>query len=149
MGVKVLVSNRKAFHDYEIGEKFEAGLVLTGTEIKSLRMGKANLTDGWVELGDGKAVLKDIHISQYSHGNRQNHEEKRPRDLLLNQSELKKMRQKMETKGFTVVPLKIYLKKRWAKVEIALAKGKKSFDKRESSKKKQADRDIQRALRQK
>ncbi|MDA9951263.1 SsrA-binding protein SmpB [Oligoflexaceae bacterium] len=147
MGIKVLVSNRKAFHDYMIGDKFEAGLSLTGTEIKSLRQGKANLTDGWVELTDSGPYLKDIHISHYSHGNLQNHDETRPRPLLLSKIEISKIRQKMEQKGFTVVPLKIYMKNRWAKCEIALAKGKKQYDKRESDKKKQADRDISRAMR--
>ena len=147
MGIKVLVTNRKAFHDYQVGEKFEAGLCLMGTEIKSLRAGKANLTDGWVEMSETGPILQDIHISPYSHGNRQNHEEKRPRLLLLSKSEISKIQQKIEQKGFTVIPLKIYLKNRWAKVEIALAKGKKQYDKRESAKKKQAQRDIERAIR--
>jgi SsrA-binding protein len=146
MGIKVLVTNRKAFHDYEIGEKFEAGVSLTGTEVKSLRQAKANLTDGWVELGDDGAMLCEVQISQYSHGNIMNHEEKRPRRLLLKKSELRKLQQKVYEKGFTVIPIKIYLKERWMKVEIALARGKKQHDKRESDKVKTANRDIARAM---
>lgn len=148
MGIKVLVTNRKAFHDYTISDKVEAGIVLQGTEVKSLRAAKANLTDGWVNFHDGEAFLCDVHISHYSFGNRENHEEKRTRKLLLHQRELRRLEQKTAEKGFAIIPLKIYFKGRFIKVELALAKGKKHYDKREADKEKQAHRDIHRALRQ-
>jgi SsrA-binding protein len=146
MSVKVLITNRKAYHDYNIGDKFEAGIVLQGTEVKSLRASKANLMDGWIDITDGQATLCDISISQYSYGNIMNHEEKRPRRLLLSKLEIIRLQEKIHEKGFTIIPLKIYFKGRYIKVEVALAKGKKLYDKRESEKKKQANRDIERAL---
>ena len=146
MSEKVLISNRKAYHDYHIGDKIEAGIALVGTEVKSLRASKANLTDGWVEIGDHGIFLCDIFINHYSHGNIQNHEETRKRPLLLNKREIVKLQRAIEEKGMTIVPTKIYLKGRHIKVEIAPAKGKKNYDKRESQKKKDADRDIQRVM---
>lgn len=147
MGIKVLASNRKASHEYTLGNRLEAGLVLQGTEVKSLRMGKCNLADGWVDIENGEAFLMDVHISPYSHGNRENHEEKRPRKLLLNRREINKLEQSVAEKGLTIVPTKLYLKSGKIKVEIATAKGKKLYDKRESKKKKDADRAMERALR--
>ena len=148
MGIKVLVSNKKAFHDYEILEKFEAGISLVGTEVKSLRAGKANLTDGWVDItNDVEAILNDISISHYSHGNIMNHDEKRARKLLMNKKEIIKLSHKVHSKGLTIVPLKIYFKGRYIKVEVGLGRGKKLHDKRESAKKKDANLQIQRAIR--
>jgi len=149
MGIKVLVTNRKAFHDYTISDKCEAGMVLQGTEVKSLRAAKANLGDGWVDIIDGEAYLCEVHIGHYTHGNRENHEEKRVRKLLLHRKELVRLEQKANEKGFAIIPLKIYFKGRFIKIELALAKGKKHYDKRESAKEKQANRDIHRAMRQK
>ena len=147
MGIKVLVKNKKAFHDYEILDSLEAGISLVGTEVKSLRAGKANLTDGWVDIDENvEAIMHDIHISHYSHGNIMNHDEKRPRKLLINKKEIIKLSQKIYSKGLTLVPLKLYFKGRYIKVEIGLAKGKKQHDKREASKKKDANRQIERAL---
>lgn len=148
MGIKVISTNRKAFHDFEIGEKYEAGMSLLGTEVKALRLGKVNLGDGWVDITqDGEAFLREAQIGHYSHGNRQNHEEKRPRRLLLNRSELDKLTRATFEKGYTVVPLQIYFKDRRIKLEIGVGRGKKHYDKRESSKKKDADREIARAMR--
>ncbi len=147
MGIKVLVKNRKAFHDYEILDSFEAGVALVGTEVKSLRAGKANLTDGWVDIDNNiEATLHDIHISHYSHGNIMNHNEKRPRKLLIHKKEVIKLSLKVHSKGLTLIPLKVYFKGRYIKFEIGLAKGKKLHDKRESSKKKDANRQIERAI---
>lgn len=148
MGIKVISTNRKAFHDFEIGEKYEAGMSLLGTEVKALRLGKVNLGDGWVDITqDGEAFLREAQIGHYSHGNRQNHEEKRPRRLLLKRSELEKLARATFEKGYTVVPLSIYFKERRIKLEIGVGRGKKHYDKRESSKKKDADREIARAMR--
>jgi SsrA-binding protein len=146
MGIKVLVTNRKAFHDFSIGESFEAGIALSGTEVKSLRDARANLGEGWVDLSNGEAILREVQISHYSHGNIHNHAEKRPRKLLLKKREIAKITQKVQEKGYTIVPIKIYFKDRWIKVEIAVAKAKKHFDKRDSEKEKQDNRSIARAL---
>jgi SsrA-binding protein len=146
MGIKIISNNKKAFHEYEIVEKLEAGIELKGTEVKSLRNGKVNLSDGWVSIDKGEAILKQVHISHYSHGNIHNHLETRERKLLLHQKELIKLERSISTKGLTLVPLKIYLKKGWFKLEVGLGKGKKLHDKRQSQKKKDADRQIARAL---
>ena len=146
MSIKVLASNRKAFHNYHISDKFEAGVALTGPEVKSLRAGKANLTDGWVDIDGWSITLKDVHISPYSHGNRENPPEKRDRQLLMHKREIAKLGREINEKGLTVVPTKIYFKGRYIKVEIALAKGKKQFDKRESAKKQDANRAMARAM---
>jgi SsrA-binding protein len=146
MGIKIIATNRKAFHDFTIGESWEAGLVLTGTEVKSLRMGKANLSDGWVDIEAGEAFMLEVHISPYTHGNRENHEEKRSRKLLLNKREIAKMESAASERGFTIIPIKLYFKDRMAKVEIALAKAKKQHDKREAQKKREGNREIDRAM---
>jgi SsrA-binding protein len=146
MGIKIIATNRKAFHDFTIGESWEAGLVLTGTEVKSLRMGKANLSDGWVDIEAGEAFMLEVHISPYTHGNRENHEEKRSRKLLLNKREIAKMESAASERGFTIIPIKLYFKDRRAKVEIALAKAKKQHDKREAQKKRESNREIDRAM---
>jgi SsrA-binding protein len=148
MTIKIVSSNRKAFHEYIISDSFEAGIALTGTEVKAARVGKVNLTDGWVEINDrGEAILRDTHISKYSHGTYANHEETRPRKLLLHKKEIAKLAQKTQEKGHTVVPIKMYFKEQFVKVEIAVAKGKKLHDKREASREKDDNRAIARAMR--
>jgi SsrA-binding protein len=146
VGIKIIAKNRKASHDYHILETFEAGMVLTGTEVKSLRLGKVNINDGWIDILNGEAMLHEAHISPYSHGNIFNHEEKRLRKLLLKASQLRHIEHTVNTKTLTIIPLKIYFKGQFIKLEIALAKGKKLFDKRDSEKKKDADREMARAL---
>lgn len=146
MGIKIISNNKKAFHEYEITEKIEAGIELKGTEVKSLRNGKVNLSDGWISIENEEAILKQTHISHYTHGNIFNHNETRERKLLLHKKEIYKLERAIATKGLTLVPLKIYLKKGWFKVEIGLGKGKKLHDKRQSAKKKDADRQIARAM---
>lgn len=146
MGVKIIANNKKAFHEFEIVEKIEAGIELKGTEVKSLRAGKINMSDGWIGITNDEAILKQVHISHYTHGNIFNHDETRERKLLLHKKEIFKLDRAVATKGLTIVPLKLYLKNGWFKVEIGLGKGKKLFDKRASAKKKDADRQIARAL---
>ncbi|MFW7379381.1 MAG: SsrA-binding protein SmpB [Oligoflexus sp.] len=149
MGIKVISKNKKAFHNYEIGDSMEAGIELLGTEVKALRAAKVNLGDGWVDIvNNSEAYLREVHIGHYSHGNIMNHEERRDRRLLLHKREIHKLIRAIDEKGYSVVPLKIYFKGRYIKIEIALGKGKKSYDKRESSKKKDANREISRALKQ-
>lgn len=150
MAVKVISKNRKVFHDYEVGDRFEAGLALAGTEVKALRIGKVNINDGWIEITDQhEAILKGVHIGHYTHGNIHNHEERRDRKLLLNKKELDKLDRFSSEKGHSIVPIKIYFKNRYIKIEIALGRGKKNYDKRQSSKEKDANRDISRVLRHK
>lgn len=143
---KTIAVNRKARHDYELGERFEAGIVLKGTEIKSIRKGKVNLKDSYVSIRAGQCLIKGMHISPYEFGNRFNHEETRDRQLLLHKKEILKLDQATRIKGFTIVPVRLYLHKGLAKVELALAKGKNLHDKRESAKAKDAQREIQKAL---
>lgn len=145
--MKIVAQNRKAFHDYFIEETLEAGMVLTGTEVKSLRDAKANLMDSYVLIKDNEVFLFNCHISPYTHGNIMNHDPVRTRKLLLHKKELLKLQAKAAQKGYSVIPLKIYFKNGRAKTEIGLAKGKKQFEKRETIKKKEADREIQRAMR--
>lgn len=148
MPITIISDNRKAFHEFSIGEKFEAGLVLTGSEVKAARTGKVNLSDGWVDIDEnGEAFLIDAHISRYSHGSYANHEEKRRRKLLLNKKEIAKISEKIQEKGLTVVPLKMYFKESYIKVEIGIAKGKKLHDKRESAREREANREVSRAMR--
>ena len=148
MEIKIISDNRKAFFEYIIGEKFEAGLVLTGSEVKAARTGMVNLTDGWVEIDrNGEAFLVDVHISKYSHGPYANHEEKRRRKLLLKRKEIAKIEEKIAEKGLTVVALKLYFKDSYIKVEIGIAKGKKLHDKRASTKERDANREISRTMR--
>ncbi|MBN2654972.1 MAG: SsrA-binding protein SmpB [Nitrospirae bacterium] len=136
--MKIVCQNRKAYHDYHIEETYEAGIALVGTEVKSLRAGKANLQDSYVILKDAEVFLLNTHISPYSHGNIMNHEPLRTRKLLLNRKEIERMRGKMIVKGYTLIPLKIYFKGSFAKVEIGLAKGKAKYEKRESIKEREA-----------
>ncbi len=145
--MKIVAQNRKAFHDYFIDETVEAGMVLSGTEVKSLRDGRANLKDSYVIIKDNEAFLFNCHISPYSHGNIMNHDPVRTRKLLLHRKEITRLQGKAAQKGFSLIPLKIYFKESRAKVEIGLARGKRQFEKRETLKKKEADREIERALR--
>ena len=147
--MSVVAQNRKAFHDYSIEETAEAGLVLTGTEVKSLRDGKANLKDSYVLFKNSEAFLFNCHISPYSHGNIMNHDPLRTRKLLLHKKEIEKMQAKAAQKGYSVIPLKIYFKAGRAKLEIGLAKGKREYEKRDSIKKREADREIERAMKTK
>jgi SsrA-binding protein len=140
-----LVTNRKAHHEFFIEDRFEAGLALLGSEVKSLRAGQANLQEAHVRLTPDGAWLHGCHISPYKWANRNNHEPVRPRRLLLRRSELAKLRKGTKEKGMTIVPLRLYLKGSWVKVEIALAKGKKYHDKRHSLKARDARRDMDRA----
>lgn len=146
MGRKVITTNKKAFHDFLILEKYNAGLVLTGTEIKSIRKGAINLKDSFAKIEDGEAWLYNAHINPYEQGNRFNHDAERKRKLLLNKSEILKMLGKVKKENYTIVPLSVYLENGWAKVEIALAKGKQLHDKREAIAKKTMDRDIARNI---
>lgn len=143
---KLIVENRKAYHEYEIHDRMEAGMELKGTEIKSLRQGKVQLKDSYISIKNNEAFLKGAHISIYDHGNRFNHDETRDRRLLLHKAEIRKLDQAARIKGFTIIPLKIYLSHGLAKMELGVAKGKNIHDKRETEKRRQADREIQKAL---
>ena len=145
--IKIVAENRRARHDYHIHETFEAGIVLTGTEIKSLRGGRANLTDSYARIENGELFLISAHISPYDQGNRFNHEPRRNRKLLMHKSEILRLLGKTREKGYTLVPLKIYLSHGLAKVELALASGKDLYDKRQSAAEKDAKREVERTLR--
>ena len=145
-GKKQVVENRKARHEYELYDRYEAGLELKGTEIKSIRHGKVQLKDSYISFLHGEAFIKGMHISPYEFGNRFNHDETRDRKLLLHKTEIIKLEQATRIKGYTVVPVRLYLYKGLAKLEIALAKGKNLHDKRESQKEKDAKSEIARAL---
>ena len=144
---KVVATNRKAFHDYHIEERLEAGIVLKGTEVKSLREGQVNLKDSYASVDHGELVLHHCHISPYSHGNIMNHDPVRPRKLLLHRKEINKLLGKTQQKGLTLVALRIYFSPRGlAKVELALAKGKKQYDRREAIKAREVGREVERAI---
>ena len=145
-GRKLVAQNRKARHDYHVDDVVEAGLVLVGTEVKSLRAGRATLVDGFAEITDGEGFLHGVHIPEYTQGTWTNHEPRRVRKLLLHRHELHKLEAKVNEKGFTLIPLSLYFKDGRAKVEIALARGKKTYDKRHALAEKQADREKQQAL---
>ena len=145
-GDRVLASNRKAFHDYHISERFEAGISLLGTEVKSLREGKANLKESYCRPQGNELFLIDCHISPYSHGTAFNHEPTRSRRLLLHKREIRKLIGASTLKGFTIVPLRFYLKGSLIKLEIGLAQGKKLYDKRETKRRKDIDRETDRAM---
>ncbi len=141
MSEKLISANKRAFHEYHIEERLEAGIVLVGTEVKSLRAGKSNLTDAFVIVRSGEAWLHNMHISHYEFGNRQNHEPERQRKLLLHKKEIEKLHARIRQDGCTAVPLKLYFKDGKVKIEIGLAKGKKLHDKREDLKKKDLKRE--------
>ena len=145
-GLKVVAQNKKARHDYHIEDTYEAGLVLVGTEVKSLRMGRASLVDGFVDIDGHEAWLHGVHIPEYSQGTWTNHAARRKRKLLLNRAEIDKIERRVNEKGLTIVPLALYFLDGRAKVEIALAKGKKSWDKRHALAVRQATRETQQAV---
>lgn len=144
-GRKVVASNRRARHDYDIIDTYEAGLVLTGTEVKSLRAGRASLVDAFAQEHDGEIFLHGMHIPEYALGTWTNHEPRRTRKLLLNRTEINKLIGKLKESGLTLVPLSVYFSDGWAKVEIGLARGKKSYDKRQAIAKRDAEREMARA----
>ncbi|HEY2898806.1 MAG TPA: SsrA-binding protein SmpB [Gemmatimonadaceae bacterium] len=146
-GHKIIARNKRARHDYQIIDTWEAGIVLTGTEVKSLRDGKANLTDSYGILNDGEVFLLNLHISPYEQGNRFNHEPTRTRKLLMHRKEIRKLIGAVERQGLTLVPLEMYFKRGVAKVTLALGKGKKLHDKRADEKKREDQRDMARAVR--
>ena len=140
------INNRKAKFDYQIFDTLEAGIVLTGTEIKAIRQGNCNLKESYIIIRQNEAYILNMHISHYEEGNIFNHEETRTRKLLLHKKEILKLNDKIRISGYTVVPLRLYFKKNKAKIEIALAKGKKTYDKREAIKQRDISRDIQKQL---
>ena len=145
-GTKLIAQNRKARHDYLIEDTYEAGLKLLGTEVKSCRDGKVTLTDAYATVRDGEAWLLQAHIAPYTHGNRENHDPGRPRKLLLHRNEIEKLNAAISQGGRTLVPLKVYFKHGLAKVEIAVARGKRDYDKRQTESKRDAQRQMQREL---
>jgi SsrA-binding protein len=146
-GEKDVAVNRRAYHDYFIDEKYEAGVMLSGTEIKSVRNGRANLRDGYVRIDGNEAWLENVHISPYAQGNVMNQEPVRPRKLLLHRKEISSLIGKVKQKGYTLVPLRVYITRNRAKVEIGLARGKRQYDKREAIAARDAKREIERAMR--
>jgi len=145
-GTKLIAQNKKARHDYHIDDTWEAGLVLVGTEVKSLREGRANLVDGFADVDGGEAWLHNVHIPEYTQGTWTNHMSRRKRKLLLNRAEISKIEKKLGEKGYTLVPLSLYFKDGRAKVEIALARGKKQWDKRHTIAERQATREKEQEL---
>ena len=145
-GRKLIASNKKARYEYAIEDTFEAGMMLTGTEVKSLRAGRASLIDGYAAIKDGEVWLHGVHIAEYTEGTWNNHEPRRPRKLLLHGHEIEKLIQKTKEKGFTIVPLSLYFKDGKAKVEIGVARGKKIHDKRQALAERQATRETARAI---
>ena len=145
---RLISTNRKAYHDYFVDETLEAGLVLVGSEIKSIRAGQVNLRDSYVTLRNGEAWLIGAHIAGYSEASYQDHDPRRDRKLLLHRREIAKWRSKVEQRGFTMVPLKLYLKNNRAKVEIALVRGKHTYDKREAIAQRDSERDLRRELKE-
>ncbi|WP_019819063.1 SsrA-binding protein SmpB [Saccharomonospora saliphila] len=146
VGHKVIVSNRRARHDYSVLDTYEAGLVLAGTEVKSLRAGKASLADSFATVSDGEIFLHNVHIPEYSHGTWTNHEPRRKRKLLLHRQEIEKLIGKTKESGLALVPLSLYFRDGKVKVELALAKGRKIHDKRQAIAKRDAQREVERAM---
>lgn len=148
MSIKLITQNRKARHEYIVLAKYEAGIVLRGTEVKALRAGKANLKDSYARVERGEVILYQLHISPYEKGSYANHHPLRPRKLLLHKSEIRKLQGSVQEKGLTLIPLKMYFKGGKAKVELALARGKKSYDKRADIAKRDAARDMERSFKE-
>ncbi|MBP2650877.1 MAG: smpB [Firmicutes bacterium] len=146
--IKIVAENRKARHDYHIHENYEAGIALSGTEVKSLRAGKANLKDSYARIDNGELMLHNLHISPYDQGNRFNHEPLRTRKLLMHRYEINKLIGKTKEKGYTLVPIKLYFTRGKAKVELGLATGKKTYDKRQDIAERDAKREVARAFRE-
>ncbi|MDW7644942.1 MAG: SsrA-binding protein SmpB [Desulfuromonadales bacterium] len=146
MGIKIIANNKKAYHDYFIDEVYEAGMVLTGTEVKSLRLGKVNIKESFCRIKDGEIFINNMNISPYEQGNRENVDPTRVRKLLLHREEINKIIRKVDEKGLSLVPTRIYLKDSRVKLEIGIGRGKKLHDKRESLKQKEADREMAKAF---
>lgn len=147
--LKIISNNKKAKHDYFIEDTIEAGIVLTGTEIKSIRQGKINLKDSYCQVRKGEVFAYNIHISHFTEGNRYNHDPLRVRKLLLKKKQIKIIAEKLSERGISIIPLKVYIKRGYAKILIFIAKGKKNYDKRNTLKKKEANREIKRILKEK
>ena len=146
-GDKVIATNRRARHEYHIGDRYEAGIALQGTEVKALREGKANIQDAYCAIRRGEVILTNCHIAPYRHGTRFNHEPERPRKLLLNRREIRKLTKAVDKKGSTIVPLRLYFKNGLAKIEIGVATGKKQYDKRKDIAEREAKRRLHRLKR--
>ena len=146
MGIKIIATNKKAYHDYFIDETFEAGIALTGTEVKSIRDGKVNLKESFCRIKNGEVFINNMNIAVYEFGNRENHDPTRMRKLLLHHVEIDKLIRLTEQKGLSMVPTKIYFKKNYVKLEIGVGRGKKLHDKRETLKQKEADREMAKAI---
>ncbi len=140
------IINRRAYFDYTITDNFEAGIILTGSEIKSIRSGEANLNDAYIYINDGEVFVKNMFIAKYEQSSYLNHEEKRDRKLLLTKNEIAKIDKQIQIKGTTIVPIRIFFSKRWAKLKIGIGRGKKSFDKRESIKEREVKRELSRII---
>ena len=147
-GIKVIAENRKAFHDYFVDEKYEAGIILTGTEIKSIRQGRVNLKDSFARVENGEVWLYQMHISPYEPGNRFNHDPLRRRKLLLNKAEISRVSGRIQLQGLTLIPLKLYLKHGLAKLELGVCRGKKTYDKRQDVAERDAKREMERYFRE-
>ncbi len=147
MGIKLIANNKKAYHEYFVDEVFEAGLCLQGTEVKAIRLGQVSLKEAYCRIRNGEIFVENMNISPYEQGNRENHDPLRVRKLLLNRIEIDKLTKKVEERGFALVPTRLYFKDSRAKLEIGLCRGKKLYDKRETLKRKQADREASRAVR--
>jgi SsrA-binding protein len=147
MGIKIIANNKKAYHEYFVDEVFEAGLALQGTEVKSIRMGQVSIKESYCRIRNGEVFVDNMNISPYEQGNRENHDPLRSRKLLLNRYEIDKLIKKVDEKGLALIPTKIYFKDSRAKLEIGVCRGKKLYDKRETLKRKQADREASRAMR--
>ena len=147
MSIKIIIKNKKAWHNYEILERFEAGIVLVGTEVKSLRLGKAKMVDAFCQINASNQLeLYSLHISPYDYGNRHNHPPERVRRLLMHQQEIQRLLRKVQEKGLTIIPTMIYFKKNWIKIEVSLAKGKKLYDKRQVMLERATKREIEQAI---
>ena len=146
MAIKIIATNKKAYHEFHIDETFEAGIVLTGTEVKSIRAGKVNLKESFCRIKDGELFINNMNISPYEHGNRENHDPTRIRKLLLHHAEIDKLIRLTEQKGMAMVPTKIYFKQNYVKLEIGIGRGKNLHDKRQTLKSKEADREMAKAL---
>jgi SsrA-binding protein len=148
MGIKIVANNKKAYHEYFIDEVYEAGLILQGTEVKSIRAGQVSIKESYCRIRNGEVFVENMNISPYEQGNRENHDPLRVRKLLLHRDEIGKIIKKVEEKGLTLIPTRLYFKNRRAKLEIGIGRGKKLYDKRETLKRKQADREASRAIRE-
>lgn len=146
MGIKIIANNKKAYHEYFVDEVYEAGLALQGTEVKSVRMGQVSIKEAYCRIRNGEVFVDNMNISPYEQGNRENHEPLRQRKLLLHRDEIDKLAKKVDEKGLTLVPTRLYFKDSRAKLEIGVCRGKKLYDKRETLKRKQADREASRAM---